>query len=197
MNDRAAAPDTGAASRDLLERVQRIEEIQARWPLRQIMRNEPPGAHRNTSLTYISGTGTAGADNTAQTVKTLTMPANVMREVGDRLRIRAYWVGTTGGALTGTVALGPSGSEVSVSNTTDGGGTSAQVNEAELQYIDDTHANILEIEAGALGALSAPNVSGFTWSAAQSIIFTQDAAVGNHAILYTVIVEVLPRGVYP
>jgi len=153
------------------------------------------GIHQSMSITYIDGTGTAGADNTAQTVKTITLPANSMTQVGDRIRIRTYWRGDTGTAITGTNKLGPAGSEVAISDTTDLGGATLQVNEAWLHYIDNTHANIIENEAGGVGALSAPNVAGFTWNASQDIIFTQSAAVNNHCVLFALIVDRFPRGV--
>lgn len=153
------------------------------------------GIHASTPITYISGTGTAGVDNTAQTVKSLTLPANALTQVGDRMRIRAYWTGDTGSPVTGSVKIGPSGSEVLVSDTTDGGAATLQLNEVWIHYIDNTHANIIENEAGALGANSAPNVVGFTWNAAQAIIFTQDAISNNHTILYALIVDVFPKGV--
>lgn len=153
------------------------------------------GVHHSTSITYISGTGTAGVDNTAQTVKSLTLAANTLTQVGDRMRVRCYWTGDTGSPITGSCKVGPSGSEVLVSHTTDAGAATLQLNEVWLHYIDNTHANIIENEAGALGALSAPNVAGFTWNAAQVIIFTQDAIANNHTILYALIVDVFPKGV--
>jgi hypothetical protein len=156
--------------------------------------NDVEGMHHSTGITTISGTGIAGTDNTAMTIKQATLPANTLRQLGDRMRIRTYWSGDTGGAVTGTVSVGPAGAEVPVSHTTDTGATDLQLNEAWLHYIDPFHANIIENEAGALGALSAPNVAGFTWGNDQVIIFAQDAAVGNHAILYALIVDVFPKG---
>ena len=147
------------------------------------------GVHRSLPITYISGTGTAGADNTAQTVKTLVLPANTLMTVGDRLRISAYWRGDTGVVITGSVKVGPAASEVLVGDVTDAGGTAIMLTEAWLHYIDNTHANIIEHEPGGLGTLSAANVSGFTWNAAQNILFTQDAAVGNHCVLFALTVD--------
>lgn len=151
--------------------------------------------HRAISITYISGTGTAGTDGTAMTVHTIVLPANTLIQVGDRLRVRAIWKGDTGGPITGTVKLGPSGSEVSISDITDGGATSLQLNEAWLHYIDNTHANIIESEAGALGGLSAVNVAGFDWDSNQNIIFTQDNIADNRCILFALIVDKFPKGV--
>ena len=147
------------------------------------------------SISYISGTGTAGVDNTAQTIKTLALPADAMRAVGDRIRIRAYWKGSTGGAVTGTIKVGPAASEVTVSNQADAGGTASFMNEVCLEYIDNTHANVMEHEAGNLGAVSAFNVAGFTWNAAQNVLFTQDAIADNHAILFSMTVEIWPKGI--
>jgi hypothetical protein len=155
----------------------------------------PKGMHRSTFMTYISGTGTAGTDANAMTVYTTTFPANTLVQVGDRMRIRTYWKGDTGAAVTGSVKVGPAASEVLVSHTTDSGGATLQLNEAWLHYIDNTHSNIIENEAGALGAVSNMNVAGFTWNASQDIIFTQSAAAENHAILYALIVDVFPKGV--
>jgi hypothetical protein len=152
--------------------------------------NDGPGASYELSTTYISGTGTAGVDNTAATLKTLVLAANTLRRVNDRLRIRTYWTGDTGAPVTGSTKIGPAAAEVLVSHTTDGGAAILQVNEAWLHYIDNTHANIIENEAGGLGALSAVNVAGFTWNASQNIIFTQDAIANNHCILYAFIVDI-------
>lgn len=155
------------------------------------------GVHKSTDITYISGTGTAGADNTAQTVKSLALAANSLTQVGDRIRIRSYWTGTTGNPITGTTKLGPAGSEVTVSDTTDGGAATLQLNEAWIHYIDNTHANIIENEAGALGAVSNVNVAGFTWNAAQNIIITQNQIVNNHIVVYALIADIFPKGVTP
>ena len=153
------------------------------------------GAHHSTTMTYISGTGTAGTDGSAMTIKSVTLPANTLTQVGDRMRARMYWTGDTGSPITGTTKIGPAGSEVAVSHTTDSGAATLQLNECWLHYIDNTHANIIENEAGALGALSAPNVAGFTWNANQVILFTQDNVANNHCILYALIVDVFPKGV--
>lgn len=153
------------------------------------------GLHRSSTLTYITGAGLAGIDNTAMTIKTVTLLANTLTQVGDRMRVRTYWTGDTGTPVTGSVKLGPTGSEVLISHTTDGGAATLQLNEAWLHYIDNTHANIIENEAGSLGALSAPNVAGFTWNANQDIIFTQDKIANNRCILYALIVDIFPKGI--
>lgn len=148
-------------------------------------------AHHSLSQTYISGTGTFGTNNTAMTVKAVTLPANTMTEIGDQCRFRTYWRGDTGSPITGSVTV----NGVLVSHTTDSGAETLQVNEAWLHYIDNTHANIIENEAGALGMVSAANVAGFDWDSDQSVVFAQDAAVNNRTVLFALIIDHFPKGV--
>lgn len=145
-------------------------------------------AHTNVT-NYVSGTGTAGVDNTAQTVKTIALAANTLRQLGDRIRVRAYWTGDTGSPITGTVAL----NGVTISHTTDGGAATLQVNESWLHYVDATHANIIENEAGALGGASGVNVAGFNWAAAQNMTIAQNQIGNNHIIVYFLAVDVFPK----
>ena len=152
------------------------------------------GFHHSKACTYISGTGTAGADNTAQTVKTVILPANSLTQVGDRVRLRIFWAGDTGGIITAATTV----NGVTVTDTADAGGASEFMNESWLHYIDNTHANIVEHDhttTSGLGALSAVNVAGFTWNAAQDIDVDQDAVLANHITVYAVIVDVMPKGV--
>jgi len=151
------------------------------------------GAHKSTNLTYISGTGTAGTDNTAAVLYTSVLPADSLTVVGDRIRIRQYWAGTVGASITGSTYVGPDGAEVLVGDTSDSGGSNLQINESWLHYIDNTHANIIEQEGGALGAVSNVNVSGFTWNADQHIEFRQNQVGNNHCILYALIIDIFPK----
>jgi hypothetical protein len=148
------------------------------------------GIHHSTGTTYISGTGTAGTDGTAMMVVSRTFPANELVQVGDRVRIRVYWSGDTGAPITGTTYL----NSVPIANTTDGGGATLQLNEVWLHYIDNTHANIIENEGGALGALSAPNVAGFLWDTDQALEIGQDNIANNHIIVYALIIDHFPKG---
>ena len=141
--------------------------------------------------TYVSGTGTAGADNTAQTVKTIVLPANTLSQLGDRTRIRVYWFGDTGSPITGTTKL----NGVTIGHTTDLGATSPQVIESWLHYIDNTHANIIENESGEIGAASAVNVSGFDFDSDQNIDVTQDQIANNHITVYFIAADIFPKGV--
>jgi hypothetical protein len=146
------------------------------------------GFHRSTLATYNSGTGTAGADNTAQTVKSITLPANALKEVGDRLRIRSYVFATAGAPITATLSL----NAVSCADATLTS-TAVAVEEAWLHYIDNTHANILDTN-GAPG-FTALNVAGFTFNAAQTIAVAQTQVVAQHVVVGILIVDVLPKGV--
>jgi hypothetical protein len=130
---------------------------------------------------FVSGTGTAGADNTAQTVVSVTLPANSMIEVGDRIRVRGYWRGDTGGGITGTLAV----NGVTVGTNTDGGGSTLQPQEAWLHYVDNTHANIMSTNAaGWDAAVSSVNVAGFDWDSDQSLTMAQSAVANNHIVVY-------------
>jgi hypothetical protein len=149
------------------------------------------GLHHGKACTYIDGTGTAGADGTAQTVKSVTLPANSASQLGDRVRVRVYWRGDTGAAITATTTV----NAVTVSHTTDIGGASFYINEVYLHYIDNTHANIIETENGSLGALSAANVAGFDWDSDQTIAVAQDNVANNHIVVIAVIVDCFPKGI--
>jgi hypothetical protein len=147
--------------------------------------------HRGLPISYISGTGTTGTDNTAMTIKTLVLPANTLSKVGDRMRVRAYFKATGGAPIDGSTKVGPSGSEVLCSDTTVSV-TNLALTECWLQYIDNTHANVVENHDGALGPLSDVNVSGFDWDSDQNIIFTQNAVTAQHIDLYSFIVDLFP-----
>ena len=142
--------------------------------------------------TYISGSGTAGTDNTAQTVKTVVLPAGILHEVGDRIRIRVYFIGDTGGNITMTNTV----NGVTIASATDGGGATWFMTETWLHYIDATHANIAEMGATpATGSNSAANVAGFDWTSAQNVDTDQDQVAGNHIVVFAIFMEVFPKGI--
>lgn len=149
------------------------------------------GLHRSSSVTLISGVGVAGTDNTAMVLSTKTIVANTLHELGARIRVRAYWAGSTGTAVTLTLKL----NGVTVGTTTDSGAADLQINETWLHYIDATHANIIENEGGALGNLSAPNVAGFNWAADQLLTAEQNQIGNNHCVLHALIVDIFPKGI--
>lgn len=144
------------------------------------------------STNYADGTGTAGADGTAQDVKTIVVPANTLQTVGDRIRIRCHFRGDTGTAITATVKL----NGVTIAAATDAGAASYFVTETYLHYIDATHANILETGAyPATGANTAPNVAGFDWTAAQNLVVSQNNIANNHIVVIFLAGDVFPKGV--
>lgn len=148
------------------------------------------GIHRSSLATVISGTGISGTDNTAMVLSTRTIPANTIYQNGDRIRVRVYWTGDTGTGVTLTIKL----NNVLIGHTTDGGGADFQVNESWLHYIDATHANIIEVESGALGPVSAANVAGFNWAASQDLTAEQNKIANNHCVMHALIVDVFPKG---
>jgi len=155
-----------------------------------VVRTRHTGLVRTLATNYVSGTGTAGADNTAQDVVTIAVAANTLTQLGDRMRMRAYWRGDTGIGITGTLKL----NGVTISHSLDLGTATLQVNEAWLHYIDATHANIIENEAGGVGPVSAPNVAGFAWSAAQNLVISQDQIINNHIVVFFLAVDIFPKG---
>jgi hypothetical protein len=144
------------------------------------------------STNYVSGTGTAGVDNTAQTVKTIAMAANTLTQVGDRLRIRVFWRPDTGTAIVGTLKV----NAVTVSLSTSSTAAAELVNEAWLEYIDATHANIIAYSASLIDTTtSAVNVASFAWGSSQDIIFTQTQISNNKIVVYSIVVDIFPKGV--
>ena len=148
-----------------------------------------------TAATYVSATGADGTANTAETVLTRTLPANSLKEIGDRIRIRTWFVAQTGPSIITTTSLGPSGSEVDVGDVTHTGGAAFDLTESWVHYIDNTHGNLIEQEAGVgIGNLTAVNVSGFTWNAEQNIIVAQSAVAAQYITVYGVFVDIFPKG---
>jgi len=142
--------------------------------------------------TYVSGTGTAGADNTAQDVKTVVIPANTLTQVNDRIRVRVYWMGDTGAAITAEAKV----NGITIATSQDVGGANFFATESWVHYVDATHANIIENGIyPATGAASVANQIGFDWTSDQNVVISQTAAAGNHIIIYAIFLDVLPKGV--
>ena len=151
------------------------------------------GAHTSNAATYVSGTGTAGTANTAMTVLTRTLAANTLTQLGDRMRIRVYFFANSASPIVAAGNVGPAASEVLACDTTHSGGSASGLVECWMHYIDNTHANIIEQETGALGSVTAINVAGFTWNASQNVIITQTGVAGNFITVYGVFVDVFPK----
>lgn len=150
------------------------------------------GCQFSLSCSYVSGTGTAGTNNVAGTVKSITLPANILTQVGDRLRLRTYWKGDTGGPVTATAAL----NGVDIATSQDVGAASFFVTENYIHYTSGTSANI--IEGGvypATGTHSNNNVGGFAWASTQSFAVMQNQIADNRVIVYCMFADVLPKGV--
>ena len=149
------------------------------------------------STNYIDGTGTAGADNTAQTVKTIAIPANTLTQVGDSIRIRVLYRPDTGASGITTAATV---NAVGVMSFITGTAAAFCVMEITLEYIDSTHANVSTMRPIANGsmscdALSAANVAGFDWTASQDVDIDQNAVANNHLVVLSMVGTVYPKGV--
>lgn len=141
---------------------------------------------------YVSGVGTSGTPGTAMTVITRPVFADTLSSVGDRLHIRAYFATNSASPIVATLAVGPSGSEVAIASGTHFGGTTWGMLDCDLQYIDATHANVMEHTDGELGPITAANVAGFAWDAAQQAIVTQGSQGTNFVTVYAVFVDLIP-----
>lgn len=140
---------------------------------------------------YVSGTGTAGADGTAQVVKTVVLPEDSLIELGDRVRIRCYWKGDTGGVVTGTLTV----NGVTVAATTDVGAATFQIDEAWLHYVDATHGNIISMTGGTIDTtISNNNVAGFNWAADQNISLSQSNVGNNHIVVFFLSADIFHKG---
>jgi hypothetical protein len=145
---------------------------------------------RTLPTNYGSGTGTAGSDNTAGAVKTIVCAANTLLRQGDRMRVRAYWIGGAGLTITGTLAV----NGVTVCTNNDLGATDIKVLEAWLHYVDATHANIISVPDGVISqSVSAVNVAGFNWAANQNITVSQDAVMAKHLTVYLLVGDIFPQ----
>lgn len=121
------------------------------------------------------------------TLYTATLPANSLRRAGDRLRVQAHFYATAAAAQVGTVKL----NGVTVANTSVSS-TSPAVAECWLQYVDRYRANLVELDAGAMGALSAVAVYGFDWEQDQDLAFSQNSVASQHLVLFALAVDILP-----
>lgn len=148
------------------------------------------------STNYRSATGTAGVDNTAQTVKSISIPANTLTQLGDSIILTSVFRPDTGTALTPAVTV----NGVNVGSTTSGTAAAYQSFEIMLEYIDATHANIITLRINSNGAKSqdpvtAPNVAGFDWTSAQNFSTDQNAISDNHLVVISMTGLVIPKPV--
>src|SRR3990167_3885093 len=137
-------------------------------------------------ISYISGTGTAGADGNGaeQTVKSITLAANSLAKVGDRIRIKAVIEVVGAGSPTFRVRL--NGVNLFGVATQDGSFNTKLT--VDVSYIDDTHANYEGVhskyDATTVWIGFVANTAGFSHSSAQALIVTQLVAAGTHIVVY-------------
>ncbi len=132
--------------------------------------------------TYTSGTGTAGVANTAQVIISRTLSANTLQQAGDRLRVRVYAISNLASPLVLSMTI----NGVSIASVSVGSATVPGIIECLLDYVDNTHSNILEQQEGNVGILSAVNVAGFSWNSSMTISISQNAVNNNFFRVYDV-----------
>lgn len=143
------------------------------------------GSHRNMSLTYVAPLSmpASGIDNTAMDIKTITVPANTLLRLGDRLRIVVLIKGTTGGAILGTLKL--NGVTLTSGYV---GGTDVIRLETCLSYVDNTHANVEDY----VTSIPTVQVPGFLWDTSQDLVLSQDAVSSQHIDVYSITIDLIP-----
>ena len=148
------------------------------------------GISKTLPTNFISGAGVEGVDDTAQVVQSIVVPANTLREVGDRLRVHTFWRGDGGASVTGSLTL----NGVLVAETTGSGQSTPHISEAWLSYVDPTHANLISYEDGvAVEALTQENVAGFDWANEQTLALAQSQSGNNHIKLFSLVGDVYPK----
>jgi hypothetical protein len=150
------------------------------------------------STSYVDGTGTAGTDNTAMTVKSVNIDADTLTQVGDRVHISVKYKTDTGTALAPTMTVNGVTTVAVTATATD---ASVHTMETWLSYIDSTHANVTSWWRAANGAVaqevtnSGSNVASFAWGSVQAVNIVQNAIANNRIIVTEIVMTVYPKGV--
>jgi hypothetical protein len=148
------------------------------------------------STNYIDATGTAGVDNTAQTVKSINIDADMLTQVGDRIHLAILYRPDTGTAMNPTVTV--NGVTVASVTTTSTDALFATI-DVWLSYIDATHANVKAFWRAASGAVaqevtnSGANIASFAWGSAQAVNVVQNAIANNHLVVHEIVGIVYPK----
>lgn len=143
-------------------------------------------------VAYVSGSGTAGSPATAQTVKSAVVKANTLTTLGQTLRIRISFGSSSGSNIQALTTLNGVGLYTSAIATA--ANYSAPSNgffEAELAYLDSTHANLRSLlwNASLASTMHNFNISGFNWAADQTLAFAQNAVSSTALTVYTILCE--------
>lgn len=145
------------------------------------------------AVSYISGTGTAGTDNTAQTVKSITLPAGALNKVGQGIRIRVFYEISAATAI--VVALTLNGVTIDTKSTAV---TSPERFQADVMYVDGTHANFSgDFDTGGIGTdvwtvgAIGINAGSFAFASDQVLAVTQTKVAATHVTVYEIRVEQL------
>lgn len=146
----------------------------------------------DTTSAYIDGTGTAGANNTAQTVKSITLKGGKLDKVGRKVRFHFMVQHNGTSAIVITLVL----NGVTIGTIT----TSTTNNQMmlicyEVSYLDATHSNILPRyigpNSGAAAAATdgAANTAGFAHGSDQTVAIAQSAVASNHITVFELYYE--------
>lgn len=163
------------------------------------------GAAKNNSISgvdlasYVSATGTAGADNTAQIVKSLTLKANSMNALGRGIRVCVFFTSSAATVITTVLRLGTAGTTADQTIAATGA-----INGSSGVYLT---ADVLFSAAGTIHAFGAAfnnlagtlaatvlnaNASTNIANGSDMIISVgQSAAVATHITVYAIRVEQL------
>ena len=137
------------------------------------------------AISYVDATGTAGTDNTAQTVKSITLAADSCTAVGRGIRIRVVYT-TTGTTVRLTLKL--NGQTVKLATAL----AASEVGSFEV-VVHYTAATTGLVSGTANAANTASTVgaalTSLDWTATQAILVSQDAVVGEHAVVNVLAVE--------
>lgn len=140
---------------------------------------------------YVSATGTAGTDNTSQTVKSITLKANSLNAVGRGIRVRAIATSSSASALQISLTLNSVGL-ITASISASG---KQVIIDTVIYYIDATHINVHSFSA-INGTVSADanntsNLGGFVLTSDQTLAVTQNNVAATHATVFSLFVEQL------
>ena len=140
---------------------------------------------------YVSATGTAGADNTAQIVKQITLKANSLNALMRCVRIRARIVSSSGSNIAPAIYFGTAGTTgdllLGAANASNfSGGT---LLEYFVYYVT---ATTLHADANASSFASGFVTNGTTninFAADMKISVTQSQTAATHITVYSILVE--------
>lgn len=141
----------------------------------------------NLGLNYANSTGTSGADNTAQTLKSVTIPGGTLAAVGQGLRVTVEWVASTVSSITATFKFG--GTTILSLNSTS---VSGNLTTLTIFYAAATTVSVAAQLIYNAGTVSLDDSSNFTvgsMASNQDFLVTQSATASTHITVKRLLVE--------